>query len=669
VTTARVGGAPAISDFRPDINGLRALSIALVIAYHLAPALAPGGFAGVDVFFVISGYLMTRIIQGGLEAGRFSLRGFYLARLRRIWPALAAFCAGLWVWGFLCLDPWTFQRVGQEVPFAASFLSNFVFLSHGGYFGDSADENWVLHTWSVAVEWQFYLVYPLVLLALARWRWGRRRWWMVAAGLAAASFALSVALPQRQWSLDFYMLPTRAWELLAGALVAAGETRLRAGPLARGALHLAGLALIGLGVIVARPNTGWPSFVTLAPVGGAAAVILARARSRWAEFRPVDFIGRASYSIYLWHWPVVVWLKTVADAPLTPAVAAGAVTVMVALGALSYWLVERRLTRWVFQPRRWRWALAAVLGLAAIPLGALAGATHGLEALRTLGAPDAVKAAMADARRADDDWAYPDVCSAVAATPVPLCRLGDPVARQVLVIGDSQAEQFAPRYAHAFDGRAGQGLTFTTIRGCVPIPGVSEDDRHDCGQQWARIYRYAETAGFARVVIVGAWDRYFDPTPNAPLGITRLDGAARRPATLAALAAADFAALAAEVRRLQAGGAQVVLMPMSPLAGDAAPRVLYAHVFWTHQLTLPPLSRAAIEADEALTRNLLAGVARDTAAPLVDPLDAVCQADACQVMEGPSSLYKDFGHYRASMMRLPLFAYLDPWLDPADSVR
>jgi len=248
----------AASDFRPDINGLRALSIALVIAYHLAPGLAPGGFAGVDVFFVISGYLMTRIIQGGLADGRFSLRGFYLARLRRIWPALAAFGAGLWLWGFFCLDPWTFQRMGDEIPFALLFASNFAFLGHGGYFGESADENWVLHTWSVAVEWQFYLLYPLVLLALFQWGWGRRKWWIVAAGLAAASFALSAALPPRNWNVDFYMLPTRGWELLAGALVAAGEARLRAGPLARGLLQAVGLALIVLGVVVARPNTGWP---------------------------------------------------------------------------------------------------------------------------------------------------------------------------------------------------------------------------------------------------------------------------------------------------------------------------------------------------------------------------------------------------------------------------
>ncbi len=637
-----------------------------MVAYHLAPSHAPGGFVGVDVFFVISGYLMTRIIGGGLEGGGFSLRAFYRARLRRIWPALAALCVGLWVFGALCLDPWTFQRMGGELPFALLFVSNFAFAGHGGYFAESGANNWVLHTWSVAVEWQFYLLYPLLLMALFARPWGRRRLWLILAGLTALSFVVSVALPERNWNLDFYMLPTRAWELLAGALCAGAERRLQLSAGARRLVHVAGLALIGLGVVLARPNVGWPSFVTLAPVGGAALVILANLRSRWAANPVVDFIGRTSYSIYIWHWPVVVWIGGLGE-PLTLPVAIAAVAGMIALGAASYWLIERRLTAWLFQPRPWRWALGGAVALAVIPLSVVAADTRGLEVLRTLGAPPEVQAALADARRADRDWAYPQVCGSYTTAPIALCRIGDPAARQVLVIGDSHAEQVAPRYVRAFEGRSGQGLTFSTIRGCIPIPHVSSRGSPRCGQGWTAIYRYAETAGFRRIVIIAAWDRYFDKTTSTPHGVTMLDpqfGAATRPTSTGALASVEFAALARAVRRLQATGAQVVLVGAAPEAGKAAPHWLYHQVFWTHQLIAPPVSRARFERRAELVRGLLSQVSRDTGAPLVEPLDGVCRQDQCQVMDGARTLYKDFGHYRASMMTLPVFAFLDPWLGP-----
>ena len=159
-------GAPAAHGFRSDINGLRAVAIALVVAYHLAGPLAPGGFVGVDVFFVISGFLMTNIIVGGLRDGRFDVWRFYLARLRRILPALAAFCLALWVVGATLIDPWTFQHIAADIPGVLAFVSNAAFAGRHGYFAPDERDNWLLHTWSLSLEWQFYLLYPLLLLAL-----------------------------------------------------------------------------------------------------------------------------------------------------------------------------------------------------------------------------------------------------------------------------------------------------------------------------------------------------------------------------------------------------------------------------------------------------------------------------------------------------------------------
>ena len=653
--------------FRSDINGLRALAVALVMAFHLGRGHVGGGFAGVDVFFAISGYLMTRIVVGGLERGGFGLGGFYLARARRIIPALDVFCAGLWLFGFTLLDPWAFQRLAQNLPSAFLFIANFAFANHGGYFAEDARANWFLHTWSLAVEWQFYLLYPLLLLAL--WRWARRWLWLALALIGAGSFALALAALAHNATLGFYMLPTRAWELILGGLCVPLERRLALGGGARLALHLAGLALIALGVALAGPDTPWPSALTLAPVGGAALVIASNApRTFWAENPIVAGLGRASYSIYLWHWPIVVWLYD-HRVEVTWAVAAGALAGMIGLGLASYWLVERRLTAWLFAPKPWRWAIGAGAAAVTLALAFVCIPTHGLEALRTLGASREVHAALADDRRAMNDWAYPAVCARHSARgPLEFCQLGDPAARQVLLIGDSHAQEFAARYAHAFDGRPGAGLTLLTVSGCIPVPGVSGRGAQGCGRAWTGAYRYAENAGFSRVAIIAAWQLYFDPTDTSPFGLAWIDAdgapGAGPPRSLAAIADAAYARLADAVRGLQAHGSQVVLIGSTPRANGGDPHALYASTFWSGEVTAPPQSRAAFEASIADDRRRLAWVARATGATLVDPLDGLCDGDACPIVQNGRALYKDHGHFRASMMASPRFAFLDRWLTP-----
>lgn len=664
--------APSPTDreaFRSDINGLRALAVALVMAFHLGRGHVGGGFAGVDVFFAISGYLMTRIIVGRLEAGRFGLGGFYLARARRIIPALDVLCAGLWLFGATLLDPWTFQRLAQNLPYAQLFISNFMFANHGGYFAEDARANWFLHTWSLAVEWQFYLLYPLLLLALWRWAPARRWLWPILALVGAGSFGLALAALPHNATLGFYMLPTRAWELILGGLCVPLERRLALGAGPRLALHVAGLGLIAAGVGLAGPDTPWPSALTLAPVGGAALVIAANARRTfWAENWVVAGLGRASYSIYLWHWPIVVWLYD-HGVEVTWPVAAVALAGMIGLGVVSYWLVERRLTTWLFAPKPRRWAIGAGAAALTLALALVSIPTYGLEALRTLGASPQLRAALADDRRAMGDWAYPAVCARHSAQgPLELCQLGDPAARQVLLIGDSHAQEFAPRYAHAFDGHPGAGLTLLTISGCIPIPGVSGRGALGCGRAWRAAYAYAERAGFSRVAIIAAWQLYFDPTDTSPFGLAWIDAdgdpATARPRSLAAIADAAHAGLADAVRGLRSHGAQVVLIGSTPRANAGDPHTLYASTFWRGAVEAPPQSRAAFEASTADERRRLAWVARTTGAALADPLDSLCDGDACPLLQNGRALYKDHGHFRASMMTSPRFAFLDKWLAP-----
>jgi peptidoglycan/LPS O-acetylase OafA/YrhL len=660
----------AASDgFRSDINGLRAVSIALVVAYHLLGRLVPGGFVGVDVFFVISGFLMTNIIVGRLRQDRFRLRDFYLARLRRIWPALAALCLALWVVGATLIDPWTFERIADDIPGVLAFVSNIVFVGRQGYFAPDEHANWLLHTWSVSVEWQFYLLYPLLLLGLFAAPILRRRMWFVLAALTAGSFVLAVAISARGQGWSFYLLPTRAWELLAGALCA-GCAPLKLGGGRRVALHAVGLGLIGIGALIAIPAVGWPSAIALLPVGGAALVLIAGVkRTFWAEIRIVAGVGRASYSIYVWHWPVIVALRYAAI-PLDWSVALAAVAAMLALGFASYWLIEQRLTRWLFAPRPWRWAAGLGVAATVAALAIVAAQTRGLEAPRTANASLAERAAMADLRAASQDWGYPDVCGRLARLGrLTFCQIGDPAARQVLVIGDSHAEQVAPRYAHAFDRRPGQGITFVTAGGCMPVVGVGLRHRGDTCAAWAdAAFRFAETAGFRRVVIVSAWTVYFDPAPGAPGGVTCLVTANRcesEPATMTVLADAEFARLAVGVGRLRRSGTEVVLLQPTPQAARADPLFLYRRLLLTHDPAPPPLPRDEFERAAALVRGRLAKAAAAAGASLVEPLDALCPDGLCPIEASGHTLYKDHWHFRASAMTQPRFAYLDPWLAPA----
>jgi len=659
--------AAAADGFRSDINGLRAISIALVVAYHLAGGLAPGGFIGVDVFFVISGFLMTNIIAGRLRQGRFRLGDFYLSRLRRIWPALVALCLVLWLVGATLIDPWTFEGIAADIPSVLAFASNFVLLGREGYFAPDEHANWLLHTWSLSVEWQFYLLYPLLLLGVFAVPALKRRLWIVLGVLTAASFVLALAMSARNQGWSFYLLPTRAWELLAGSLCAA-TARLTLNGVQRRALQALGLALIGLGAWLAIPAAGWPSMVALLPVGGAALVIVSAVqRTVWAENAIVDGLGRASYSIYIWHWPVIVALRYAAI-PLDWPVALAAVAAMLGLGFASYWLIERVLTRWLFACRPWRWAigLAGVGGLTAIAVAAAQ--THGLEALRTADVAPAERAAMADVRAASTDWFYPGACDRrLEDTRFRICQIGDPAARQVLVIGDSQAEQVAQRYVHAFDGQPGRGMT-VVAGGCMPVPAVGLRYRGDGCARWSEAaFRYAKSAGFKRVVIVSAWAVYFVPRPGLPNGLTCLADGPRcepDPPSTAALADAEFGRLSGAVVRLRRLGKDVVLMAPMPNSDSADPLWLYRRLLRTHDLAPPPFRRADFERTAALSLEGLTRVAAGAGATLVEPLDALCPGGLCPVEDGGHALYRDAAHYRASVMTQPRFGYLDPWLAP-----
>ncbi len=334
--------------YRPDIDGLRAVSILLVVAYHAGPRLIPGGFIGVDIFFVISGFLITRIILSQTRTGQFRLLDFYARRVRRIFPALAVVLFVTYALGWLLLLPQDFALLGDNMVAGAGFVSNLFQLRHVGYFDPDMAENPLLHLWSLGIEEQFYIFWPLALmLAGAR----IRQSWMI--GIAAVSFASSllIFLGYSQWS--FYAPIPRAWELLVGGLAAhqfLDRPRLLQASSGRliNLAAIAGVALIGGAALFYDRTIPFPGLYALLPTAGALLIIMS-ARSlvnrTILSSRLMVWFGLISYPLYLWHWPLLSYLATVQNGLPTNLEILLAVALSILLAWLTFRFVELPIRR------------------------------------------------------------------------------------------------------------------------------------------------------------------------------------------------------------------------------------------------------------------------------------------------------------------------------------
>jgi peptidoglycan/LPS O-acetylase OafA/YrhL len=350
--------------YRSDIDGLRAVSILLVVAFHAFPGMVAGGFIGVDIFFVISGYLITRIILVEISTRAFSLYSFYARRIRRIFPALIIVLAVTYGLGWVILLPREFSMLGQNMVAGVGFFSNLFQLWSVDYFAPDAAENPLLHLWSLGIEEQFYIFWPLMLMSIR----GRSRLQYVIAVIGAISFAFNLFTVDNHHELAFYSPISRAWELLTGGFLSAYRIQHDAldKPAAKDLKATAGLVLVISGSLFLSPTSTFPGWNALLPVAGAALLLDAEDsffNRRILACRPMVAIGLISYPLYLWHWPLLSYLQIVKSG--SPTALENALACMTAgvLAWATYRSVELPLRRLANAPRRLAVTLACLGGV------------------------------------------------------------------------------------------------------------------------------------------------------------------------------------------------------------------------------------------------------------------------------------------------------------------
>jgi peptidoglycan/LPS O-acetylase OafA/YrhL len=467
---------PSKINYRADVDGLRALAVLLVMAFHLHPGLPHGGFVGVDIFFVISGYLITQILHKEITAGSFSILNFYERRIRRIFPALLAVLVACSIAASITMMPGELIAFGKSLLAATLSYSNLLFWSQTGYFDGPAAAKPLLHTWSLAVEEQFYIVFPLLLYFIHRRAAHLLRWIILA--LALGSLAISSMLAYSHSTAAFYMPYARAWELLTGAILSLGMVPAIRGRLARELAALLGLGLIAVAALHYSSETPFPGLAALLPCIGTALIIAAGTAGktlvgRALSVRPVVFIGLISYSVYLWHWPLIVFVRLAApdlSADGYPYLLAMTSVSLIA-GALSWRFVELPARRGRLRAISRRGVF--VLGGASVALmSAVAGvavASNGLDSRFPARAISV--AAFADApQQMRLNVCFIAATSRLADYDKSVCLHRASGLKNYLLLGDSHSAALWYGLAHEVPG---VNILQASFAGCPPIIGTN----------------------------------------------------------------------------------------------------------------------------------------------------------------------------------------------------
>jgi peptidoglycan/LPS O-acetylase OafA/YrhL len=653
--------------YRPDVDGLRALAVGAVVLFHAFPNTLPGGFLGVDVFFVISGFLITGMMLDGIRAGRFSLLDFYLRRMRRILPALLTMLVGVSLLALLILMPDEMERFASNMTAGALFVPNLVLAREQGYFDAAAHDNPLLHLWSLGVEEQFYLLWPAALMMFVP-RVRAHTVVVVTLVIIAGSLALNVAMARFSPTASFYLPFTRFWQLLAGALLAAWASA-RAPDAAPRApwkclvMSLSGLGLIAGTILAARATSSAHVALALPVTAGAALFIAAGPRAlpnrTLFSWRPVVYVGLISYPLYLWHWPPLsfIHLMELDEGALGRMLRVGAVLFALLAAVLTYHLVELPV-RHRQDLRRLGVRLVGGLGAAALAGVALM-AADGLPQRTSLDNNPFYR--TAEMRREDR-------CSRLYGQPEPLLKSAFCVRNDyahdpdIVLLGDSHSNMYVAGVQHANPGASTLQIGASA---CTYLRNTEfwNDNRLSWRQTCPPLTDVAwrSLGASTRVVILAARIPMYIATDEEYAATFDFVSPKhfQSPDFPGASAAETYErALTRDVGGLLERGHQVVIVLPLP-AMDFSPRTCLRFRPVEQWMAAPDpescsVPRARVEARQASARALVRRVVARLDHPqllVADPLPALCDEAKCRAVIEGRLMYLDDNHLSADGSR------------------
>jgi peptidoglycan/LPS O-acetylase OafA/YrhL len=632
-------------DYRPDIDGLRAIAVLLVVFDHVGLGLFSGGFVGVDVFFVISGFLITGIVSRQISAGRFSMGAFLVRRMKRLLPALLLMVAVTAVVFSFVMLPSDLLNLYWSVIWVVLYLGNvFFWRVYGGYFGGDAQEAPLLHTWSLAIEEQYYLIWPVALLIVLRTVSNRTAIWLVGSAFVAATYVSQLGT-EMTFGAAYYLLPTRFFELLLGSWLALSWSRLpQPSRFVSEPLAVAGLAMIVVSSLSYGDDTPFPGYSALPPIVGTALLIYSRGATvnRLLSLRPLTFVGGISYSMYLWHWPLVTLLRYIAVE----------FVLLLQLGIIALTSVFAFLS-WKYVEQPLRFSAAQSFGTVSFryfvaPAGALvAAAAVGIASGGFVKSFSPEVLAMDRALRSAPEEHRSGCHSPIRDSetdPNDRCVFGDLETRdvEVLLLGDSHANHFMPFLEVLLEDAhlTGQDYTMDTCRPVVASDSgeVSYRDGR-CRERNQRAFAYVDSAGFDYVVLAAVWPS--SSTKSSPQASQRLEEFERQ--------------LLATINRIVASGAVPVLIEGMPSLGHASPKCPLRRELFDETLQCDILD-APNRYFTNLTDTLMATVPELI---VLRPREVVCRDGRCLSEIDGTPLFRDQEHLNLEGSRLLGRRYLE----------
>lgn len=651
--------------YRPDIDALRAVAVLSVVLFHLQTPFLDGGFVGVDIFFVISGFLITRIIAREIDGDNFTLKAFYERRIRRIIPALFVMLIITSMLAYATLIPQYYKAFSASAVAAALSAANIYFLFNSGYFAFGHEVVPLLHTWSLGVEEQFYIVIPVLFYILrSRFKlsWGLVIWPLFAASLLLCILQTYVDLKallllreikEQSGSAAFYLPTTRSWEFLLGSALAipllpAVQDRRKSE-----IFILLGLSLICASVFFFNGQMRFPGVIAIVPTVGATLLIYGSSGScttftgtilRW---RPLVGLGLISYSLYLWHWPIIVFVRLFFGGELSLLSNTLVVVVMIAVSWLSWKFVERpiRTNRAYYTPARLLAASGTIAGIILF-LGIAATVTGGIPArfskdlLNIATSADTLDWRADCNRNAAAGDASDDVCS-IGAGPLTFA-----------VLGDSFVDALRPAIAEAARRTGVSGLSLNK-GGCFPLPGVIT--RRECFDFLnAALARIEATPSVQNVLLIARWPAAVE---GSRFGAIKLD---KLFITDANSMGASYEENIAVFRRglsraleLLAGRNIFVLAYVPEQVANVPQAAILQRLWRVGDFGTP---RNIVEDRQARTKAILEELSQKFGFQILDAMPSLCDEKICRGTEGDVSLYSDDNHLSkaGALKELPL---------------